>query len=122
MSTLGLRCATARQMVIKAAQRLDLLTGFPAAYMVAVTLGILVEALTDTPREEARFTCHLFAGIAVIGLLIMAPEAVSFDFATLCAFVILLRAFYDVSATFANSGGAGMRVGYRGRNRLRPDN
>ena len=33
----------------------------------------------------------------------MAPEAVSFDFTTLCAFVILLRAFYNVSATYAHS-------------------
>ena len=99
---------TARQMVIRAAQRLDVLTGFavlqfPAAYMVALILGILVEALTDTPREEARFTCHLFAGMAVIGLLVMAPEAITFDFTTLCALVILLRAFYDVSATYAHS-------------------
>ena len=45
MSTLGLHCATARQMVIKAAQRLDILTGFavlqfPAAYMVALLVVV----------------------------------------------------------------------------------
>ena len=72
----------------------------PAAYMVALALGILVEALTDTPREEARFTCHLFAAV---GLLVMAPEAVTLDFTTLCAFVILMRALYDVSARYAHS-------------------
>lgn len=106
-SLVGIKCASTRQMVIKATQRLDIISGFtvlqlPTYYMVALSLGVVVELFTDTPREESRLTCHFFSILIVVSMFLMSSEAFAFNFETGFAMVILMRAFYDVSGNHAH--------------------
>lgn len=96
-------------MVVRAAQRLDIATGliilqFASYYMLALTLGVFVEFLTDTPREDSRGLCHALCLIAAVTLFFSTPEQFleSLDITTVLSTVILLRAFYDVTGTYAH--------------------
>ena len=63
-----------------------------------------MEFLTDTPREDSRGLCHALCLIAAGTLFFSTPEQFleSLDITTVLSTVILLRAFYDVTGTYAH--------------------
>eukprot|EP00971_Amphidinium_carterae_P185863 3689949-Amphidinium_carterae.2 len=109
LSALGVRCSGTRQVLISAAQRLDvgqalLVSAWSLLFVTTQSIGLLAKLVTNKPQEQTRGFSQAFS-ILIIGGLMMTTTDFQFGdleamliVPNLISFIIIGRAWVDTSS------------------------